>query len=350
MRQRAALGIMILILCFTITGCSLSLSPDDSGAYDKGVAALKESDFATALKEFQNAVTVDGRAAEGYRGQGLVYLAQENYKFAANLFDMSLDAMAVDNPEFVEDVNYYKAESLKKSLRTDQAISLYEELTDGTTPYLAYAMLGKIYLEQGDTKKAKEEFDLSAENGADYNTYLLIYQAYKDASLEADGTDYLEASLLLQPVSSQDYADLGQVYYELEDHSKAIENLLRAIDMGNDDAVMILGRIYIDDNNVTSARQLFEDSLKKGLNAAYCYNGLALCSLADDRANTALQYIEEGLKTAEDEAKKSLLFNEVIAYEQLRDFTSAKEKALEFLTMYSNDSQMKREYQFLSNS
>ena len=350
MRFRSFAILTILIAALMLfSACDISLSPDDSGAYDRGLAALAEEDYDTALAEFEDAVTVDGRAAEGYRGQGIVYNARGDYKYAVNLFDMALDAMAVENEEFTEDVKFYKAESLKLSLQTDRAIWLYEELTESSRPNLANALLGQIYVEQGDIETAKQYFDAAVENCRDYSIYLTIYDTFKDAHLEADGTAYLEKALDITPESASDQMNLGKIYYYLEDNNKAIEWLTKAVDGGSADAVPLLGRIYMDDNNISSAKELYQESLIKGANPAACYNGLALCSLEENNPNAALSYIEEGLKYEDHTIMKSLLFNEVIAYEQLRDFDTAEQKAKDFLIKYKDDEAMKREYKFLTN-
>ena len=115
MHKSAALLISLAAAASVFTGCSgVSLFADDSGAYDEAMYAFEAEDYDKAMELFEKAVKTDGRAAEGYRGEGMVCFARGSYKYAVNFFDMSLEALAVDNPEFERDVKYYKAESLKK--------------------------------------------------------------------------------------------------------------------------------------------------------------------------------------------------------------------------------------------
>ena len=352
MRKTAALFISLTAAAVSVfAGCSrASLLADDSGAYDEAMSAYEAQDYDKAIELFEKAVKTDGRAAEGYRGEGLVYFARGSYKYAADFFDMSLEALAVDNPEFERDVKYYKAESLNKSGRKRDAGKLYEELALEPGGSLAYAALGQLKLEGGDTKEAMEYFDLAVADCTDYEVYLLIYSACSDALLEADGTAYLEKALEIEPQTSEDMADLGRVYYSLEEIPKAMECLNKAVDGGYIEAVPVLASIYLEEENIAAARALYESAQTKGLGAGECYNGFALCSLAEGKPDVALQYIEEGLKVSGETEARSLLFNEVAAYEAMRDFDTARDKAAAFLEKYPNDTSMIREYKFLSRN
>lgn len=347
MRSRIFAVLMIMIICsLLLPGCD-SITPDDSGAYEAGLDALANGDYDTALKEFQKAADTDGRYVESYRGQGMVYFARGDYEYAVKLFDMSLAEKRYPNEEFEEDVNYYKAESLDKSGQTKEAILLYEELAKGSHPARANALIGRLYLNQDEAEKAFGFFDTAVAGCNEYEIFLLIYDACRDARLEADGTEYLKQALGITPQTAEEHAELGRIYYCLEDDPKAIEELQTAVDQGYIDAIPVLGSIYLEDENIAAARSLYEDAAKAGMSAGKCYNGLALCAIAEGKTDAALQYIEEGLKSSDTEIQRSLLFNEVIVYETKQDFQTAKDKAREFLQIYPNDEEMKREYKFL---
>ena len=63
----------------------------DQGAYDKAMAALYSGDHELAFNEFKKAADNDGREAEGYRGEGLVYYEEGDYEHAIMMFDLSLE-------------------------------------------------------------------------------------------------------------------------------------------------------------------------------------------------------------------------------------------------------------------
>lgn len=340
--------LIFILLAVSFAGCGpISVDPDDSGAYDQGLEALAEAEYDRATDEFKKAADTDGRLAESYRGMGLVYYAKGDYRSASKLFELSLESMYVDNPEFAEDVRYYEADCLSRINEPVSAIALYETLAQGLKPYLAHAELGRVYMGQGETEKAVGYFDQAVAEEPALDIFLMIYESCREAHMEAAGAAYLEQALQISPKTAKDLADLGMIYDCLEDTPKAVEYLQKSVKSGYREAIPVLGSIYLNDKNISAARVLYEDALLNGGDAAECYNGLALCSIADGKPDAALQYIQEGLKSGNDSMKKSLLFNEVVAYEDLRDFDTARVKAQAFLELYPDDEEMKREMQFL---
>ena len=78
-------------------------------------------------------------------------------------------------------------------------------------------------------------------------------------------------------------------------------------------------------------------------------DGLALCALAENDTDSALSYIEEGLKTAEDSDRENLLFNQIVSYEKRADFDTAKSLMADFLAAYPENTAAQRENTFLQN-
>ena len=349
-------GCMFRITAFACLACvflntsGCADKNNDSGAYDSGMEALENGNYDTALSEFQKAVDEDGRAAEGYRGMGLVYLNSESYEYAVNMFDLSISSMKHDNDEFERDVLLYKAEALADDSKTDEALEIYKELENGPAPEAAYALEGRIYLNNGQRDKAADCFDLALGDGDDIKIALFIYEAYKDANLEGDGAAYLEKAISSNVSEGEDEAFMGLAYYYLNDYENAITYLNKAIKSGYSNGTQILGNIYLDKGDISGARALFMDMISAGGNDAMAYNGLAMCSMAEEDYESALVYIDLGLKCNDKRAERSLLFNEVAAYEKMLDFNTAKTKSQEYLVKYPNDMEMKNESMFLLHS
>lgn len=81
---------------------------------------------------------------------------------------------------------------------------------------------------------------------------------------------------------------------------------------------------------------------------AQSYNGLALCAMASGDYTGALSYISEGLALDGASGKQELYFNEIVAYERLQDFETAKAKAQEYVQRYPGDEAGQKEWMFLS--
>lgn len=321
----------------------------DSGAYDKAMAALYSGDHELAFNEFKKAADNDGREAEGYRGEGLVYYEEGDYEHAIMMFDLSLDKMKYENKEFEEDVKLYKADAYTKNGDADSAAVIYAELEESDSAYIAYARQGEIFLKQNDREKAAEYFEKSLTAKQDIETCLYIYESYKSVNLEGDGSKYLEKAVTMTPSDKEDYVNIGLVYEYLEDFDNAVSSFNTAIDHGCDGAVDELGRLYLDKGDVPAAKSLYTNNLKQGKNIAAAYNGLAMCAIKETNYDSALTYVEQGLSCGDQNENKALLFNEIIAYEYKLDFDTAKQKMEVYLGIYPDDEKAINEYKFLSH-
>ena len=336
-----------LACAFLLSGCR---NAEDSGAYGAAVAAYESGDYEAAFSQFEDAAKNDGRTAEAYRGMGLIYLARGDYGFAVNMFDLSISEMKHENNEFKEDVLLYKADALVKDGQTGEALKIYDSLKDGGCSAEAYALEGCIYLRQGDIGSAEEDFEKAMEGGQDIALCLTIYEAYRDINLEGDGAEYLDKAVASKPESAEDYALQGRAYDYLNDYDNACASLNRAINMGYDSAAEILADIYFKNGDISSAKSLFMDMVSSNKNTAMGYNGLALCSIEEGKFENALEYVDLGLKCEDPDAEKTLLFNEIVIYEKMLDFETAKEKAADYLEKYPSDKEMEEEMRFLSHS
>ena len=345
---RTVLSVLLACVFLNTAGCASE--DNDSGAYDSGMEALGNGDYDTALSEFQKAVDKDGRAAEAYRGMGLVYLSSESYEYAVNMFDLSLSEMKYENEEFEQDVLLYKAEALAYNSRTEEALEIYKELETGVNSKIAYALEGKIHLNEGQRDEAADCFERAAYSGDDIKVALFIYEAYKDANLEGDGAAYLEKAISSNVSSGEDEALMGLAYYYLDDYENASVYLNKSIKSGYSKGTQILGNIYLDKGDIAGARALFMDMISAGGNDAMAYNGLAMCAMAEADYESALVYIDLGLKCSDERAQRSLLFNEIAIYEKMLDFDTAATKTQEYLEIYPNDNEIKNESLFLLHS
>ncbi len=345
--KRLFAGLLLLCLCLPAAGCAKQ--KEDSGAYAEAVEALEKEEYDLALAGFQKAAETDGRLAEAYRGEGIVYFARGDYKYAVMLFDMSLENMEFENEAFAQDVRFYKAEALVNNEQPEEALALYRTLQEGSRAADAYALEGQIYMRRGEEEKAQECFSAALEKGKSIELCLMIYETCREMNREGDGAYYLREALDIVPSTPEEYAKMGRIYDYMEDYSNAVSSLNKAIEGGYTDAVAILGNIYLKADDISGAKALYTDTLKAGTDNAMAYNGLAMCAIAEQNYDSALTYVELGLACENEEAEKSLLFNEIIAYEYKLDFETAKQKCEEYIQRYPADAQARREYKFLTH-
>ena len=343
MRKTAA--ILLCALCLAAGGCTR----EDSGAYDRGMAALQQADFDTAMEEFQTAANTDDRAAEAYRGEGIIYLRRQDYEHAITLFSLSLDAMKHSNREFRRDVLFYQAEAYIGNGQNSEAEAIYTELIEEEKDAQAYFLRGNSKLLSGDTEGAGEDFEGALEQENSYDMYLQIYHAFAEVNREADGADYLERALALEPADGNDYYLRAQVCYYLGDYEQAREGLSTAAGEGNTEAALMLGSLYLETGDVAGARSLYQDFLSQEEQVAAAYNGLALCDIREQDYESALQEIRKGIDCQDAAVMQDLLFNEIVVYEYQLDFQTARTKMEEYLRLYPEDTEAQRENEFLQS-
>lgn len=320
---------------------------EDSGAYESGLKALEKKDYITALTEFQTAAKEDGRLVEAYRCEGIAYLEMGEYEHALTLLNKSLEELDYKNESFEKDVNYYLAEAYQKNGEVDKALEVYTGLIDEYKDAEAYFLRGQLYLEQQEEQRASSDFNNSLEKDEGYENYINVYLVYAGKNRGADGASYLEQAVDKKPDNVEEQYQQGRIYYYLEEYDRAKEILNKAVNAGNQDAVLLLGRIYLETDDAANARALYQNYLQSNEKSSKAYNGLALCDIADGEYDSAIINIHKGLDCKDGEEQENLLFNEIVVYEKQLDFSTAKEKMAAFLEKYPENEDAIRENTFL---
>lgn len=257
--------------------------------------------------------------------------------------------MDFSNAAFEKDVTYYLASARLAYGEVDKAIELYTGLLKKKVDPDCYYLRGKAYLIQGDLEKAQKDFTRALEDSEDYNSYVTVYQLYVDQGKSSEGQNWLEMALNLTPESGEDYYQRGRIFVLQEEYEDAADALVEAVNLDYSEAMLLLGRVYLKMDDSASARSMYQNYLSSGEYPARGYNGLALCDIYEGSYDSALQNIQSGLDAGEDEeAKKSLLYNEIVVCEYQKDFATAKSKMAEYLKEYPEDQDAVRENQFLS--
>ncbi len=338
---------VLLSAALLFAGCGSAETVDT--AYSRGVAALTAQDYTTAVTEFELAVSEEGRSAEGLRGQGIAYLHLGEYAQAAQLFGQALDSIEYpdQNAEFTEDVMFYQAQAYVEDEQYDKALNIYNKLIDGELSGQAYLLRGKVYAIQDKFGQAGQDFQKAIELDGSYEIYLQVYEVYVENNRQADGATFLKDAESKAPESSDDYYQLGRINYELKDYEKAESYLTEAVNQGNRDAILLLGRVYLDAGDESGAEDLYNSCLESDDTKAIGYNGLALCAILEEDYSTALTYIQSGLEISDSSVREELLYNEIVVYEKMHDFSTALTKIEAFLEQFPTNESAVREEKFI---
>lgn len=309
---------------------------------------MEQKEYDTAIAQFDRVIEQKERLSEAYRASGIAWLAKDSYPEAIAAFSRSLNYMESSDKEFEKDVMYYLAQARKNYGEIDKAIGIYSDILKNGADPRAFFLRGELYIEQGDFEQAGKDFERALDGCEDYDLYINIYQIYRKENKTLDGNVYLEKALKLTPETGEDYYHRGRIYAHQENYEKAREALITSMNMGYEDAMLLLGNVYLQTDDPASARNMYQEYLAKAENGARAYNGLAICDIYEEAYDSALQNIQSGLALNDPEAAESLLYNEIVVYEQKRDFVTAKEKMKTYLEQYPQDEEGLRENEFLS--
>ena len=124
---------------------------------------------------------------------------------------------------------------------------------------------------------------------------------------------------------AEGYRGLGMTYYEMEDYENALEAFRNAADNGAEQSIQM-------------------------------YNLMGVCAMQTEDYASALEYIQSGLALtgtsdgadkADEKLVQEMKYNEIICYEKLADWESARQKAEEYLSEYPDDEAVQKEAEFL---
>ena len=345
---RKLILIVSLLLVFCLSGCG---GPKPLSSYERGMAFLESNDRNSALTCFEESSVTEGEEALGFRGMGLIYLERGDVKQAITALSNSLDAVKRPrlNKEFVQDTQLYLAKAYEEDGQSDKAMAVYSQLLDGDHAGEAYLLRGKLYAKEGKFGQAGQDFERAIELDSSYEVYLQIYDTYAAVNRQADGAVYLREAQANSSDSAEDAYQLGRINYFLKDNEKAKDNLLKAVNKSVPGAAALLGRIYLDEGDISGARAVYQNAVDNGTDTAAGHNGLALCMIESGEYQQALQQIHEGLLEGDKIVTEELLFNEIIVYERQKDYETALEKMEAFIESYPGNTDARHEYEFLKS-
>lgn len=337
--------LILACLFLAVTGCGKSKADQ---YYEDGIKALEEENYDAAIADMEQVIGAKERLPEAYRAYGIAWMKKQSYPEAIAAFSRSLNSMDDENEEFEKDVMFYLAQARLAHGEVDKALEVYGNILKKGPDSQAFFLRGKTYMGQNDLESARKDFIRALEKCEDYDLYINIYRIYADKNKAVDGDEYLQMALAMEPVTGEDYYHRGRIYEYQKDYEKAKEALMESVKLEYEDALLLLGRIYLKMDDSTNARAVYWEYLSQSEKGGRAYNGLAICDIYDGNYDGALENIRKGLEESDEKETSGLLYNEIVAYEYKHDFAAAKEKMISFLEEYPEDAEALRENEFLS--
>lgn len=328
-----------------LSGCN-----SEEDAAGTAISALQSGDYETALSVADSAIAATGGDKMLFRTKGIASLGKAGYDEAADAF---LRALSCSNG-IVEaadiDISYYLAVAQFKkgdydaALETMNAVTAIEPEDDG-----AYFLRGKINLAMGNREEALSDFDRTVSLApTNYDRYVGIYEELHSKGMDGEAAAYLEKAISAGNKLS-DY-NKGVLEFYLGSYTDARNDLENAKKSAtSEDLTLYLGMTYEALGDDGYAQTLYEEYIRENPGAGRVYEKLATCRLNKGDYEGALETIEAGLALGNGEGVQGMMFDRMVAYERLYDFSSAKKSVEEYLEMFPDDDTARRESVFLSS-
>lgn len=110
------------------------------------------------------------------------------------------------------------------------------------------------------------------------------------------------------------------------------------------------GIAYFEQKDYNSAKEAFLKALDEGTKqTGTIYNFLGICEMNLNNPTDAISYFQQGITCEGSSAEliQEMEFNQISAYEQLKDWENAKTKMAEYIARYPDDSEAAKEAEFL---
>ena len=344
----------ISVMALFMAGIILTACGGRSGEMTAaGMAAVGEKNYEEALTNFEKAVVKGEDLELAYRGQGIAYMGIADYESAIQSFEKALDQAGMFPSDLEYDINFYLATARYTSGDTTGAIETLDALVDLKDKNEdAYFLRGSAWMKLGEFDKGKADFDKAIElSGTNTEMVIDVYEVLAGYDYVEEGKSYLNQLLADHLKDMTDY-EKGKVYFYLEDYENARNSLETAkSSQKKQDATVILflGRSYEALGDTEYAAGLYSSYLQENDPDAEIYNQLGLCKLEAEDYQAALDAFKAGLAIENNPFVQSLSYNQIVAYEHLGDFDTAKTLMQQYLAAYPDDEDAKRENIFLKS-
>lgn len=310
---------------------------------------IQALDYRGALAELETAKENRENSRLIERTRGIAYMGLTDYESAITCFRAALAGSngLVQDIDF--DINYYLAAAYTKNGEYGEAEEIYTAiLALRPNEKDAYFLRGNARMTLSDYDGAIADFETAIEMAPkDYDRLIEIYQVLDYYGCGNVGQEYLKTALNAGDKQMSKYVS-GRIYYYLGEYQNAYIDLEASKEKGGLESYLYLGRAYEATGDYNYAINVYKSYLNKNEGSAEMYNQLGLCQMTKGEYSAALEAFQAGLMLEDSGMMQALSFNEIAAYEYLGEFGQAKVLMEAYMRNYPDDSNAKREYDFLS--
>lgn len=303
----------LVFLVFLCTGCS-GREKDQLSYRQKGIALMENGKYQEALVEFQNA----------------------------------LDCALGEIGETEADICFYKAESQYYVGDIEGAMDTYSAIIAFNDDARAYFLRGNLYYSLGNEENALLDYAEAIKNDPkEYDAYIGVYEALIAHGKEKEALDYLNQALEIKGNKAYDKMQKGRIYFLLGDATQALSLLEEAVEGKETDALFYMAEIQEAMGDSQAAEESITAYIESGKLDSYHLFQVANGQIAKGHYEMAIECLNQALALDSVPNKQMIMKSLVIAYEQNRDFETAQKILEEYVEIYPDDEDAKRELTFL---
>lgn len=334
---------------------AIDSNPDKAEYYiacGKSLTALGRYDearekFIDVIRDTDNKIVRENNK-KAYMGIAMSYYQSGVYDQAKAYLEIALKNKEL--PSLDGDINAYIAECDMYLFDYDSALKKWNEIIGKKSKNAAYYLgRAKVNTALGYSEDAQNDYRSAiSEDKKCYSAYIGLYLMLSEEGNTEGASEIFNTALKLLEKDENSIFYKSVLYYYGGDADKALEGFNKALEAGNNEAYYYIGRINQDKNNYEEAVSDYEkysENCPADISADYC-NQYAGCLLELGRYDDAKEWISKGVLMAAGSVRQKLMFNEVVVYEKLGDYTTAEQKAKEYLEVYQ-DENMEEEYEYI---
>lgn len=312
--KKRILSILLLVLCvWSCTSCG-ERQKDQMTYRQKGITLMENGKYEEALEEFQNAL------------------------------DLSLGEIG----DTEVDICFYKAEAQYQLGDVEGAMHTYTAIIDYNKSAKAYFLRGNLYYSLSDEEKALSDYASALEQDKkDYDLYIGVYEALCAHGKDKEAQDYLNQALQIGGNTAYDKMQKGRINFLLGETETAVSLLEDAIKGKKEEAYYYMAEIQQALGNEEEAQTNIEQYVACDDVDSYNLFHVANDQLAKGNCEMAIRCLDQALGLENVPNRQMILKTRIIAYEQKRDFATAKELMAEYIAAYPEDETALRENTFL---
>lgn len=286
---------------------------------------------------------------EQYRAEGMKYMQEGQYEDAVKAFQKALNESVGKITDTEYDLCFLKAKALYLAGDTEGALDVYNSVLSYEECAQAYYFRGNMYYAMDKEQEALSDYAKAIElDDTDYDMYICIYESLMNHNQKELAEGYLNKALNAEGKKTCDDMNKGRIYYCLNDEKLALEYLTKADQAGEEEASFYIAMIYMNASD-DRAEEYFDKYLKTEYATSDRLFEMGDRAMSLGQYEQAVAYFEAAgnLEGALD--KQVLMKNLVYAYEHVGDYDSARKVLTEYVELYKEDDEAKRELIFLNS-